>query len=309
MSHEVLRDPEDLQKYPNQLLAQVIVNGLVLCAQDQIMGAGPNPGCKDSFRLTTFTKAADERLGDALAISAPLADADELISCNFYRVDRNDRQVLSDYPKRFSISTDISATHQLDFHKEKLIQTYDKDELESAVILLSRASKVYDGADNRHDKIVFNAVTESYLDELAKQERTAKQQLADKSDQRWRTSDPAKLIRTAERVVAQKSEPKADEIALQYEHYDGSFYLVRLKHYLGSLTTMTIARQSESQTWRAANLDLDGTSNDEVDNPISGWDEEALINAVSQGSPIDQQLFDMYLNESTADSTVKPRAV
>lgn len=301
MSGENLRDPENLQKYSNELLAKVVVNGLILCAQDQLKGNGPNPDCKESFRLTTFTKSEDERFGDALAISAPLAEPEELISCQFYRVDRNDHTVLPGYPKKFSVSIGIAGNLQPESQQEKLLEIYDKDELESSVILLSKASKVYDGAANVHDKIVFNAVTETYLDELAERERAERHKTTFTSSRPWHVSESTKLIKTAERIVAQKAQLDDNEIDLQYEHHDGNFYLVRLKHYLGCLTSMTIAQRCVSQDWQTAEFDLIGSDIDESESQAIDWDEDALVNAVRRGSAIDRQIFDMYLREDDGD--------
>lgn len=310
LHEEFDRPVQNYDRYSKDGLAAIALYRLSECGVAQGSGDDMLADLEgDAFRLNSWVDEDDSLFGNALAISKPDETGNSFMNAFLYKVNRDERLILPEYPKSIEVPRPITNISDL---KSQEVQDWtsdlaldlDRDELEVALHMLTKAAMVfYSSRLPAFDKYVYFALCDSESEELknrypGRQEIVMPPESTPRHILEWREFiDLAHERMDEEFGSSQDDTPQ--ELFLQHE-IDTKHYALNIYRREGKLVSMQILCY-EQGAWQGQFIELqhDEDEDDFTVGEVSPvWNRDELLKVTDEGMPMDEEVYDCYLKEA-----------
>lgn len=306
LCEEFDRPVQDYSRYAKAGLAAIALYRLNRFGIDQNGEAAADLG-HDAFRLTSWVEEEDSLYGNALAISRPDDSGNNFINARFYRVNREKRQILPDYPKTIEVPRLITGIPDLKSQEGREWATdlaihLDRDELDASVHMLTKAAAVFHASRlPAFDRYVYFALAESEADELERRFPGREEMIIPVDSTPEHILEWHDFIDLAQDRMDEEfgvgEEPQ--ELFLQHE-IGTKQYALNVYRHDGKLVSLQILCYDQG-AWQGQIIELQQEI-DEDDYTIGEvspvWNRDDILRVVDQGMAMDQEMYDAYLKEA-----------
>lgn len=309
---------QDYSRFSRTGLAQIALYHLSRCGVEQLVQideaeASPND---DSFRLTSWVDPDDALFGNALAISRPYLRDDNFMSAYLYKVNRDTREILPEYPKSIDVPRRIEGIRDLRGDEARswaaeLAMFFDRDDLEHSLNMMTKSASVfYSKRPPCIDKYVYFALAESEADELGRRFPGRVEdlipQLTSRPHEKQHITEWTEFMNAASEVVMKNADPdrRISHVNIHCEIGDQTYY-IKLAAENGELFGAQILCEQGGK-WQSQLFEIDpDRDEDGADlNMVNGmWDRAAILASLRHGEVIGSVTYDYYRSQAEKSLT------
>lgn len=265
----------------------------------------------EAYRLTSWVDEEDCLFGSALAISRPDEGEGPYVNARLYKVNRDSREILSEYPKDIVVPRLITGIPDLKGDEVQewvsdVLLYFDREELETSIHMIAKAAKVFHSKrPPAFDKYVYFALYDTEAEELSRRfperpEITMPANTTPEHILEWHDFT-RQVHRRMDRELGLGKEPQ--ELFLEYET-DNRRYAMNIYRREGQLASMQILscqHYRDKDVWQGQFIEptLDEESDDFIaDQAGPVWDRDEITDAVRRGIPMREEVYEAYLQEA-----------
>lgn len=309
---------QDYSRFSRSGLAQIALYHLSRCGVEQLgqTDEAETAASDDSFRLTSWVDPEDALFGNALAISRPYLHDETFMTAYLYKVNRDSREILDEYPKSIEVPRPIEGISDLRGDEARgwaaeLAIFFDRDDLEHSLNMMTKAASVfYSKRLPCIDKYVYFALAESEADELGRRfpgrMEDLMRQPAGRPHEKQHITEWTEFMDAAGEVLRKNADPdrSISHVNMHCEIGDQTYY-IKLAAENGELFGAQVLCEQDGK-WQSQLFEIDpDRDEDGADlNMVNGmWDRAAILASLRHGQVIGSVTYDYYRSQAEKSIT------